>query len=129
MSFFFGKIIGTKKMREVRTINLVAVRGRELCYVSENEGFRFLKKGQFYVIFDNFCPSAPMSIFLLKSSVGCRSLELLWNLGSPYFFPTRTTVTSLKKHCQKNGQQPVTLVTNDVRMSHDEIHTSNKTDG
>ena len=44
---FFWKIIGTKKMREVRTINLVAVRGRELCYVSENEGFRFLKKGHF----------------------------------------------------------------------------------
>ena len=47
MSIFFWKIIGTKKMREVCTINLVAVRGRELCYVSENEGFRFLKKGHF----------------------------------------------------------------------------------
>ena len=28
-------------MRDVRAINLTAVSGRELCYVSENEGFRF----------------------------------------------------------------------------------------
>lgn len=30
-------------MRDVRTINLTAVWGRELCYVSGNEGFRFLE--------------------------------------------------------------------------------------
>ena len=29
-------------MRDVRAINLTAVSGRELCYVSENEGIRFL---------------------------------------------------------------------------------------
>ncbi len=32
----------TKKMREVRTIILAAVSRRDLCYASENEGFRFL---------------------------------------------------------------------------------------
>ena len=31
----------TKKMRDVRTIILAAVSRRDLCYVSENEGFRF----------------------------------------------------------------------------------------
>ena len=36
----------TKKMRDVRTIILAAVSRRDLCYVSENEGFRFWKKGR-----------------------------------------------------------------------------------
>ena len=30
-------------MREVRAINMTAVRGRELCYVSEKEVFRFFR--------------------------------------------------------------------------------------
>ena len=34
----------TKKMRDVRTIILAAVSRRDLCYVSENEGFRFANK-------------------------------------------------------------------------------------
>ena len=33
-----------KKMRDVRTIILAAVSRRDLCYVSENEGFRFANK-------------------------------------------------------------------------------------
>ena len=61
ISICFWKIIGTKKMWDVRTINLTAVWGRELCYVSENEGFRFLKN----VIFTCFV-QAPQFQFSLK---------------------------------------------------------------
>ena len=39
---FFVCFFETKKMRDVRTIILAAVSRRDLCYVSENEGFRFL---------------------------------------------------------------------------------------
>ena len=38
---FFLCFLETKKMRGVRTIILAAVSRRDLCYVSENEGFRF----------------------------------------------------------------------------------------
>ena len=38
---FFVCFFETKKMRDVRTIILAAVSRRDLCYVSENEGFRF----------------------------------------------------------------------------------------
>ena len=38
---FFCCFLETKKMRDVRTIILAAVSRRDLCYVSENEGFRF----------------------------------------------------------------------------------------
>ena len=38
---FFSAFFETKKMRGVRTIILAAVSRRDLCYVSENEGFRF----------------------------------------------------------------------------------------
>ena len=38
---FFVYFLETKKMRDVRTIILAAVSRRDLCYVSENEGFRF----------------------------------------------------------------------------------------
>ena len=41
---FFVCFLETKKMRDVRTIILAAVSRRDLCYVSENEGFRFRKK-------------------------------------------------------------------------------------
>ena len=37
----FVYLLETKKMRDVRTIILAAVSRRDLCYVSENEGFRF----------------------------------------------------------------------------------------
>ena len=37
----FWLFFGNKKMRGVRTIILAAVSRRDLCYVSENEGFRF----------------------------------------------------------------------------------------
>ena len=40
---FFVYFLETKKMREVRTIILAAVSRRDLCYVSENKGFRFAK--------------------------------------------------------------------------------------
>ena len=40
---FFFCFWETKKMRDVRTIILAAVSRRDLCYVSENEGFRFAK--------------------------------------------------------------------------------------
>ena len=40
----FDDFMKTKKMRDVRTIILAAVSRRDLCYVSENEGFRFWKK-------------------------------------------------------------------------------------
>ena len=36
----FGCFLETKKMRDARTIILAAVSRRDLCYVSENEGFR-----------------------------------------------------------------------------------------
>ena len=36
---FFVCFFETKKMRDVRTIILAAVSRRDLCYVSENEGF------------------------------------------------------------------------------------------
>ena len=42
-------LLNTEKMRDVRTIILAAVSRRDLCYVSENEGFRFWKKTQFRV--------------------------------------------------------------------------------
>ena len=38
---FFVCFLETKKMRDVRTIIWAAVSRRDLCYVSENEGFRF----------------------------------------------------------------------------------------
>ena len=38
---FFCVFFETKKMRDVRTIILAAVSRGDLCYVSENEGFRF----------------------------------------------------------------------------------------
>ena len=41
---FLGCFLETKKMRGVRTIISAAVSRRDLCYVSENEGFRFWKK-------------------------------------------------------------------------------------
>ena len=41
---FFVCFLETKKMRDVRTIILAAVSRRDLCYVSENKGFRFAKK-------------------------------------------------------------------------------------
>ena len=37
----FDDFMKTKKMLDVRTIILAAVSRRDLCYVSENEGFRF----------------------------------------------------------------------------------------
>ena len=40
---FFYCFWETKKMRGVRTITLAAVSRRDLCYVSENKGFRFAK--------------------------------------------------------------------------------------
>ena len=40
---FFCCFLETKKMRDVRTIILAAVSRRDLCYVSENKGFRFAK--------------------------------------------------------------------------------------
>ena len=40
---FFVYFLETKKMRDVRTIILAAVSRRDLCYVSENKGFRFAK--------------------------------------------------------------------------------------
>ena len=40
---FFVCFLETKKMRDVRTIILAAVSRRDLCYVSENKGFRFAK--------------------------------------------------------------------------------------
>ena len=39
----FKYFLETKKMRNVRTIILAAVSRRDLCYVSENKGFRFAK--------------------------------------------------------------------------------------
>ena len=39
---FFDDFKNIKKMRDVRTIILAAVSRRDLCYVSENEGFRFV---------------------------------------------------------------------------------------
>ena len=41
---FFVCFLETKKMRDVRTIILAAVSRRDLCYVSENKGFRFVEK-------------------------------------------------------------------------------------
>ena len=43
----FDDFYQTKKMRDARTIILAAVSRSELCYVSENEGFRFGKKMRF----------------------------------------------------------------------------------
>ena len=40
---FFNCFLEAKKMRNVRTIILAAVSRRDLCYVSENKGFRFVK--------------------------------------------------------------------------------------
>ena len=37
----FHDFLKTKKMRSVRTINLAVLSRRDLCYVSENEGFCF----------------------------------------------------------------------------------------
>ena len=53
----FDDVLNTKKMRDVRTIILAAVSRRDLCYVSENEGFRFLKKDIILsVIWSVICP-------------------------------------------------------------------------
>ena len=41
---FFVCFLQTEKMRDVHTIILAAVSRRDLCYVSENEGFRFEKR-------------------------------------------------------------------------------------
>ena len=47
MSFFDG-FHQTKKMHDVRTMILAAVSRSELCYVSENEGFRLGKKRPYF---------------------------------------------------------------------------------
>ena len=44
---FFDDFKNIKKMRDVRTIILAAVSRRDLCYVSENKGFRFWNQGVF----------------------------------------------------------------------------------
>ena len=44
----FRDFMKTKKMRDVRTIILAAVSRRDLCYVSENEGFCFGQKPWFW---------------------------------------------------------------------------------
>ena len=41
--YFLKDFDTIKKMRDVRTIILAAVSRRDLCYVSENKGFRFAK--------------------------------------------------------------------------------------
>ena len=41
---FFKDFDTIKKMGDVRTIILAAVSRRDLCYVSENKGFRFAKR-------------------------------------------------------------------------------------
>ena len=41
---FLRVCLETKKMRGVRTIILAAVSRRDLCFESENEGFRFANK-------------------------------------------------------------------------------------
>ena len=43
MGTTFDDFLNVKKMRDVRTIILAVVSRRDLCYVSENEGFRFAK--------------------------------------------------------------------------------------
>ena len=43
-NYVFVYFLETKKMRDVRTIILAAVSRRDLCYVSENAGFRFGRK-------------------------------------------------------------------------------------
>ena len=48
---FFVCFFETKKMRDVRTIILAAVSRRDLCYVSENEGFRFAENEQIMFLF------------------------------------------------------------------------------
>ena len=40
--YFLKDFDTIKKMRDVRTIILAAVSRRDLCYVSENEGFCFI---------------------------------------------------------------------------------------
>ena len=40
---FFVYFLETKKMRDVHAIILAALSRRDLCYVSENKGFRFVK--------------------------------------------------------------------------------------
>ena len=44
---FFDDFKNRKKMRDVRTIILAAVSRRDLCYVSESEGFRFMKEARY----------------------------------------------------------------------------------
>ena len=45
--YFLKDFDTIKKMRDVRTIILAAVSRRDLCYVSENEGFRVCNQGVF----------------------------------------------------------------------------------
>ena len=47
----------TKKMRDVRTSRFHRVSRRDLCYVSENEGFRLGKTPPIWVIFGYSLPS------------------------------------------------------------------------
>ena len=56
---FFVCFLETKKMRGVRTIILAAVSRRDLCYVSENKGFRLGKTPPILVIFRYTLPSPP----------------------------------------------------------------------
>jgi hypothetical protein len=44
---------GSKNMRDVRTIMFTAVSRRDLCYVSENKGFRFGKTLPFALLLHN----------------------------------------------------------------------------
>ena len=48
-------------MRDVRPIILAVVSRRDLCYVSENEGFRFYDRGPFM---ENFPWSPPLYNFI-----------------------------------------------------------------
>ena len=58
---FLKDLNDMKKMRDVRTIILAVVSRRDLCYVSENEGFRFYDRGPFM---EKFPWSPPLYNFI-----------------------------------------------------------------
>ena len=107
-AILFWNIIGTKKMRDVRTINSTAIWGRELCYVSENEGFRFLKKKYFLTFF----VQVPQCHFFCGGGDDDDKSEITWPLphrtqgpNTSWGTPSLWWSFNIRDRVNGNGQQ------------------------
>ena len=94
-------------MRDVRTIILAAVSRRDLCYVSENKGFRFLEKNKLIL-----CPfSEKMCQIHCK---GCQILTSRYLLSRSPEMPGAIAARDLPS-TRAGGQDDVSSQTNSLK--------------